>query len=76
MAVLKALAGSGANVVMHGLGNKAELARIQHQIQAETGVKVLYSDADLRQPAQIRDAISRAAGELGGIDILHNNAGR
>lgn len=37
--------------------------------------QVLYSDADLRQPKAIREMVARVAGELGGLDILHNNAG-
>ncbi len=35
-----------------------------------------YSDANLRDPAAIREAVARVAGELGGLDILHNNAGK
>ncbi len=75
MAVIKALAGAGADVVMHGLGDKAALQRLQDQIASDNQVKVLYSDADLRKPAAIREAVKRAAGELGRLDILHNNAG-
>lgn len=75
LAVIKALAASGANVAMHGLGDKSSIAMLQDQIATENGVKVLYSDADLRKPADIREAVKRVAGELGGLDILHNNAG-
>lgn len=75
LAVLKALAGAGANVAMHGLGDRSAVTRLQQQIAAETGVRVLYSDADLRQPHAIRETVARVAGELGGLDILHNNAG-
>lgn len=76
LAVLKALAGAGANVAMHGLGNQDEIIRLQKEIASETGATVLYSDANLRDPAAIRQAVARIAGELGGLDILHNNAGR
>ncbi|KAF5832827.1 hypothetical protein DUNSADRAFT_11166 [Dunaliella salina] len=75
LAVLKALAGAGANVGMHGLGDPKVIAKLRDEIAAESGAQVAYSAADLRKPAEIREAIKSVAGELGGLDILHNNAG-
>ena len=70
LAVLKALAREGANVSMHGLGDKAALTALQQQIAADSGVKVAFSDADLRKPAQIREMVGKVADEFGGLDIL------
>ncbi|KAL6759925.1 hypothetical protein V8C86DRAFT_2563919 [Haematococcus lacustris] len=75
LAVIKALAGAGADVALNGIASSQEVQRLRDQIAAETGVKVVYADADLRKPAQIRDAVKRVADELGRLDIVHNNAG-
>jgi len=40
LAVLRALAGAGANVGMHGLGDAKAIARLRDEIAAETGVQV------------------------------------
>eukprot|EP00199_Chlamydomonas_sp_CCMP681_P007104 CAMPEP_0119108014 /NCGR_PEP_ID=MMETSP1180-20130426/13016_1 /TAXON_ID=3052 ORGANISM="Chlamydomonas cf sp, Strain CCMP681" /NCGR_SAMPLE_ID=MMETSP1180 /ASSEMBLY_ACC=CAM_ASM_000741 /LENGTH=265 /DNA_ID=CAMNT_0007093577 /DNA_START=17 /DNA_END=814 /DNA_ORIENTATION=- len=75
LVVLKALAGAGCNVAMHGFGDQQQLKKIQDNIAAEHDVKVVFSDADLRNPLAIQDLVARVAGEFGSMDILHNNAG-
>lgn len=75
LAVVKALAGAGANVAMHGLGDPAEIKKLRDQIAGETGAKVFWHGADLRKPKEIRDLVAAVADQLGGLDILHNNAG-
>jgi hypothetical protein len=44
----------------------------QHQasLKAEHGVNVFYSDADLKQPKQIKTLVDTAADKLGGMHIL------
>lgn len=74
--VLKTLAGAGANVAMHGLGDKKKLQYICDEVAAENGVKVLFGEADLRKPAEIRNMVSKVADGFGDrLDILVNNAG-
>eukprot|EP00798_Chlamydomonas_sp_ICE-L_P006281 gene6281-2912_t len=80
LAVLKALAREGADVAMHGLGEPSVIADLKKNLEkvlAESGGggRLLYDDADLKKPAQIRDMVSRVADKLGGLDILVNNAG-
>ncbi len=38
--VIKALAGAGASVAMHGLGDPSEIKTMVERIQGETGAKV------------------------------------
>jgi 3-hydroxybutyrate dehydrogenase len=64
-AIARALAGEGARVILNGLGDPAEIARLQSELAAG------YSDADLTKP----DAIEAMMAEAGAIDILVNNAG-
>jgi 3-hydroxybutyrate dehydrogenase len=68
------LAQAGANVMLNGLGDAAEIARIQQSLTA-LGVKVAYHAADMTRPAEIADLIATAEKELGAVDVLVSNAG-
>jgi len=71
LAMAKALAAQGANVMLNGFGDvdgpKAAVAAL--------GVKVAYHGADMSQPAQIEAMMKACETELGPVDILVNNAG-
>jgi 3-hydroxybutyrate dehydrogenase len=75
LAMAKALAGQGANVMLNGFGDAGEIEQIRLGIESEFGVKALYSGADLSKPDQIEDMMKMAASDFGGVDILVNNAG-
>jgi 3-hydroxybutyrate dehydrogenase len=72
--VLRVLAGQGANVCMHGLGDKDVIKANIEGIRA-LGAKVIYSDADLRKPEEIRGMVAQCVAAFGSLSILHNNAG-
>ena len=69
-----ALAKSGANVLMNGLGtaddNKDAIAAV-----AAFGTKVLFSPANMMKPDEIAAMVDLANKEFGAVDILVNNAG-
>ncbi|MCD6034376.1 MAG: 3-hydroxybutyrate dehydrogenase [Rickettsiales bacterium] len=65
---------AGADIVLNGFGDKAEIAAIQAEL-GRHGNKVIYSDADMSKPADVRSMIAHAEKTLGRIDILVNNAG-
>lgn len=73
--MVKALAGAGCNVVVHGLGERDSMEALTASIGQDAGVKTIYSSADLRRPDEIRHMVKDAAQRLGGLDILCNNAG-
>jgi 3-hydroxybutyrate dehydrogenase len=75
LSVLKALAGAGCNVAMHGFGDKEALKKLQNDTASEHGIQVEYSNADLRRPEQIRDMVKSVHDSFGRLDILVNNAG-
>lgn len=52
--MLKALAGAGADVVMHGLVAQDELDQKTKALKEEFGVKVGHSAANVRKPQEIR----------------------
>ncbi len=75
LGILEALAAAGADVVMNGFGDRAAIAARVREIADGHGVRVIYSDADMREPEAIRAMVARAEESLGRLDILVNNAG-
>jgi 3-hydroxybutyrate dehydrogenase len=69
------LAGAGADILLNGFGEAAEIARIGADIAARHGVRVRHHPADMSKPGEIADMVAFAAHEFGGVDILVNNAG-
>lgn len=75
LAMARALAGAGANVALHGMGDPAQIKNLRDEIKNNNGVETAYSDADLRKPALIRDMVKQVHDQFGRLDILVNNAG-
>jgi 3-hydroxybutyrate dehydrogenase len=75
LAVARALAAEGANLVINGFGDADEIEAIRAGLEQGSGGRALYSGADLTRPEQIHAMIVDAELELGAIDILVNNAG-
>ena len=75
LGIARAFAKDGANVLINGFGEKAEIEKERAGIEKEFGVKALYSPADMTKPAEIAAMINTAETQLGSCDILVNNAG-
>jgi 3-hydroxybutyrate dehydrogenase len=75
LAYARAFAAEGANVVINGFGKAEDIEAERAKIEAEFGVKAVYSAADMTKPAEIADMIKLAETAFGGPDILVNNAG-
>jgi 3-hydroxybutyrate dehydrogenase len=75
LGIARALARQGADLVLNGFGDAAEIDRIRAGLEAESGVKASYEGADLMQPAQIEAMFASVARRGSSIDILVNNAG-
>ena len=73
--IARALAASGANIVLNGFGDVAAIEKIRSGIEAEHKVKCIYSGADMTKPEQIEAMFKQAKEALGGVDIVVNNAG-
>lgn len=65
LAVARALHAEGAEIVLNGFGDAAEIDRLKGELDAS------HSPADLTDPAAIEDMVAGA----GPVDILVNNAG-
>lgn len=72
-ATASALAAEGANVAI-AARRRDRLERLANDLQ-RGGRRALILEADVTEEAQAREAVERAARELGRLDIVINNAG-
>jgi NAD(P)-dependent dehydrogenase (short-subunit alcohol dehydrogenase family) len=72
-AVAIAYAREGADVLISYLSEDGEASEVQKLIEAE-GRKAVLVPGDISDPAHCRAIVARAVDQLGGIDILVNNA--
>ncbi len=75
LAIARALAREGADVVINGMGDPAKIEAERSAIEKEFGVKAVYNGADMTKPAEIAAMVADAQAKLGSLDILVNNAG-
>jgi 3-hydroxybutyrate dehydrogenase len=75
LACARALAAEGANIVLNGFGDAAEIEAIRADIAKVSGAGALYSAADLTRVEAIEAMMAEAAEAFGSVDILVNNAG-
>jgi len=75
LAIARALAEQGANVVINGFGDAAAIETERAKIEADFGVKAAYDGADMTDGDAIAAMIAKAEKGFGSVDILVNNAG-
>jgi len=75
LAIAKVLAGTGANVMINGFGDKAAIEEERASLENAFGIRALYSSADMTRPADIANMIKTAEQAFGSVDVLVNNAG-
>jgi 3-hydroxybutyrate dehydrogenase len=75
LAIARALAKEGADVVINGFGDKAAIEAERAKIEKEFGVKAFYHAADMANGAEIEVMVADAQAKMGSVDILVNNAG-
>jgi 3-hydroxybutyrate dehydrogenase len=74
-AIATLYAAEGANVMLNGFGNAAEIEQLRSGLEKSHGVKARYHGADMSKPAEIREMVQAAEKAFGAVDILVNNAG-
>src|SRR5215218_7479575 len=74
LGIAGALAALGADVLLNGFGDPAEIDGLRTTLTEAHGVQVSYSAADMSTPDEIDGMIAQATRDLGGVDILVNNA--
>lgn len=71
----RSLAQAGADVMLNGFGDAAQIETVRKSLETEFGVRVGYSPADMSKPGEVAAMVADTARTLGGPDILVNNAG-
>jgi 3-hydroxybutyrate dehydrogenase len=71
----RALAAEGANVMINGFGDQAEIDGYVADLAKTSNAGALYSSADMTKPDEIRAMVTDCTAKLGAPDILINNAG-
>ena len=75
LGIAEALARSGANVVVNGLGSDTDIESAVTAVQGAGEGRVEFSPANMKVPGEISTMVELAAAAFGGVDILVNNAG-
>ena len=70
-----ALAREGCAIMINGFGDAEAIAAQCRDLEALSGAKTLWSGADMLKPDDIAAMVETCHAELGGPDILINNAG-
>ena len=75
LAIAEALAHAGAQVVLHGIEPAEQGQAVAARLQAETGARCAYVQADLADEAAAAGLVPAAEAALAPLDVLINNAG-
>ena len=74
LAIALAFAREGADVVVNYLDDLAAAEQVASKVRA-SGARALVIQADVARVDQVRAMVARTVKELGGLDVLVNNAG-
>jgi 3-hydroxybutyrate dehydrogenase len=74
LAITKALAREGADVMINGFGDAKAIEASRAGIEKEFGVKAFYHGADMSKGAEAETMIADATAKMGTVDIVVNNA--
>jgi 3-hydroxybutyrate dehydrogenase len=75
LAIAREFARAGANVMLNGIDKPEAVEEVRKGIEADFGVKALYSPANMMKGEEIAGLIADAEKAFGAVDILVNNAG-
>jgi 3-hydroxybutyrate dehydrogenase len=75
LGLARAFAAEGANVMLNGLGDAAEIERLRRGLAEQHGVGVAYHPADMTRADEIAAMVAATEAAFGAVDVLVNNAG-
>jgi len=75
IAIARALASEGANILLNGFGDPDEIEAVRAELEGRFHVKADYSSADVGKPQLVRSMVQEAEESFGAVDILVSNAG-
>lgn len=75
LAMARAFAAEGADVMLNGLGDPAEIEATRAAVAGDFGVNARFHGANMLKPAEIRDLVAETEKAFGKVDVLVCNAG-
>jgi 3-hydroxybutyrate dehydrogenase len=75
LGIAGSLATAGADVMLNGFGDAAQIEALRAELAARHRVRVGYNGADISKPDQIAAMVADTTKSMGSLDILVNNAG-
>ena len=75
LACAEALARAGSDVVLNHFQDSPKAEKECQRLQAATGRRIFHIDADVGDSVSARAMVAKASDLLGGLDIVHSNAG-
>ncbi|HZD90084.1 MAG TPA: 3-hydroxybutyrate dehydrogenase [Pseudolabrys sp.] len=75
LAIARALAEAGADVMLNGFGAAAAIEKERAGLEKDFAVRARYSGADMSKPGDIAALVAETEKQFGQLDILVNNAG-
>jgi 3-hydroxybutyrate dehydrogenase len=75
LGIARALAQAGCSVMLNGFGDRSQIETIQRELQQTSNHPAHYDDADVSTAEGCRSLVARTIDQLGGLDIVVNNAG-
>ncbi|MBI3370987.1 MAG: 3-hydroxybutyrate dehydrogenase [Betaproteobacteria bacterium] len=75
LGIARRLAAAGADVVLNGFGDAAEIEKLRSGLAREFGVRAAHAAADIGNAAEAAAMVCAAEMQFGRLDILVNNAG-
>ncbi len=75
LGIANALAQQGADVMLNGFGERAEIEKLRLGLERLSGGRAAYHDADMSKPGEVAALVLDAERVFGKVDILVNNAG-
>ena len=75
LGIARALAAAGADVVVNGFGDPAEIEFTCAELETLSGSRIAYNGANLLRPEGARAVVDETIEAFGRVDILVNNAG-
>ena len=75
LGIASALAQQGADVMLNGFGERAEIEKLRLGLERLSGGRAAYHEADMSKPAEVAALVLDAERIFGKVDILVNNAG-
>jgi 3-hydroxybutyrate dehydrogenase len=75
LGIARSLAAAGANIMINGFGDVAEINALRAEMELEFSVKTSYHNADMSFANEISNMMKEGSEHWGSIDIVVNNAG-